>query len=181
MTAQYWVNIHLGSGMSDSTRPYLNQFYLLISECLWHSHENNFIQSAQGTLLNDFESFTFELLPHPPGGNEILCAMCMCMCINVCAELRSVFHIYPGILKTSLSFIYASTAEQNYTKNGQEFGPIPANCNMFRWDFTSVIPRCVWDNASFYHRRITLIRIDRIESGLWKVNQVHCLLYEKEW
>ena len=107
--------------------------------------------------------------------------VCMYMCLNVCAELRSVFHIYPGILKTSLSFIYASTAEQNYTKNGQELGPIPANCNMLRWDFTSVIPRCVWDNASFYHRRITLIRIDRIESGLWKVNQIHCLLYEKEW
>ena len=99
-------------------------------------------------------------------GNELLCAICMHVWMNVCAELQSVFHIYPGILKTSLSFIYASTAEQNYTKmdrNSVQSQPIVTCLD----GISPQLSRDVWDNVSFYHRRIALIRIDRMGSGLW--------------
>ena len=41
---------------------YLNQYWLLISEVLWHSPENNFTASAQASSLqNEFENYTFKI------------------------------------------------------------------------------------------------------------------------
>ena len=49
---------------------YLHQFWLLISEVLWHSHA--ITASAQGALLfNAFEIIHLKLLPHLPGANEL--------------------------------------------------------------------------------------------------------------
>ena len=53
---------------------YLNQYWLLISEILWHSPESNFTASTQATnLFNEFENYTFKIvLPHLLGANELI-------------------------------------------------------------------------------------------------------------
>ena len=42
---------------------YLKQYLLLVSEVLWHSHENNFTRHDPVTILyNEFENHTFEII-----------------------------------------------------------------------------------------------------------------------
>ena len=51
---------------------YLNQWWLLMSEVLWHSFESNFTASAQGTLLyNEFKNFTFKIPATSPRGQWV--------------------------------------------------------------------------------------------------------------
>ena len=49
----------------------LNQCWLLISEVVWHSHENNYTLSAQDTILyNEFENYTSEFTVTTPSGHN---------------------------------------------------------------------------------------------------------------
>ena len=53
---------------------YLNQWWLLISEVVWHPSEGNFTASTQDAILkNELEKYTLRLLPNPPGSNELMC------------------------------------------------------------------------------------------------------------
>ena len=44
---------------------YLNQCYLLTSEVLWHSPQNNFAASAPATILYEFENYTSKITATP--------------------------------------------------------------------------------------------------------------------
>ena len=49
---------------------YLNQYWLIISEVLWHSPKNNFTGSYQAAVLyNEFENCTFEITTSSPRAN----------------------------------------------------------------------------------------------------------------
>ena len=51
---------------------YLNQWWLLMSEVLWHSSESNFTASTQGTILyNEFKNFTFKIPATSPRGQWV--------------------------------------------------------------------------------------------------------------
>ena len=51
---------------------YLNQFWLLIINFLWHPHESNFMASTQATILyNDFENCIFRISATSPRGKWV--------------------------------------------------------------------------------------------------------------
>ena len=75
MWRQIWVNIGLGNGLlPDGTKPLLepmmtyqlNQCWLIISEVLWHSPENNI-----SILDMSLKIIDFRLQPHLPWVNEL--------------------------------------------------------------------------------------------------------------
>ena len=51
---------------------YLNQFWLLIINFLWHPHESNFMASTQATILyNEFENCIFRISTTSPRGKWV--------------------------------------------------------------------------------------------------------------
>ena len=53
---------------------FLNLFWLIISEILWHSHESNITPSALATLLCDeFENYTFKITAISHSGHWVTC------------------------------------------------------------------------------------------------------------
>ena len=51
---------------------YLNQYWFIISEALWHSSKINFTSNAQTTILyNEFENDNFEIITTSPRGHWV--------------------------------------------------------------------------------------------------------------
>ena len=62
---------HLMACLTASSH-YMNQCWFLINEVLWNSAESNFTASAPAIILYDeFDNYTFKILPHLPGANEL--------------------------------------------------------------------------------------------------------------
>ena len=51
--------------------PYLTQWWLLISDVLWHSPESNFTVPQQLFYIASLKIILLEWLPHIPGANEL--------------------------------------------------------------------------------------------------------------
>ena len=55
---------------------YLNQWWLLINEVLWHSSGGDFVASDQANIqYNKFENYTFEITATSPRGQWVNCSL----------------------------------------------------------------------------------------------------------
>ena len=93
-------------------RHHLNQYWLIISEVLWHSPEGNFIWKARDMYPRcDFEYHLLILQPHLPGANELIKYVLRAFSHSSAVVSMVIFtlsHPWPKGIVVSTTFVFSS-------------------------------------------------------------------------
>ena len=82
---------------------YQNQCWLLISQILWHSYENNFAVSAQSTIpYNEFENSIFRITPTSPRGQGLTRRLWVSQPVSPLSPHKGGTHSDPCTHKTKI-------------------------------------------------------------------------------